>query len=179
MSDQPDQIHDPNREQKRGAFAAWLPGSFLFMGVIWGSFWGCGTDQPLEPTAMSSSNQSDSVRQPYHSGGGASSGTTAAEAVDPDTERQAVAFLQQVQGADPAVLHDILFDGLSSPDPNIQLMALNGLEPMLSWNAQARSDLQNMLQYESDPGMRRRINDLLAKEVAPVLQPTDAGAAQN
>jgi len=175
MPGQPKQANHQHTAKERGAPAARLLRAALVIGLFWGLFWGCGTDQPIEPAATSSTTP-PSVD---HSGGEASTGSMTAEAVDPEKVQQAMTFQQQVQETDPATLQEVLLDGVASADPNIQLMALNQLEPMLAWNAQARSDLENMLQHETDPGMRRRMEDLLAKEVAPVLQSADASAAPN
>lgn len=180
MTDQPNQqIRDQQQGRGDSALRTLLPLVVLVLGG--GFLWGCGTDQPLEPAATSSSIQSGTFQQVSSNGGRASGGgidRVPAVAVDPLKEAMARDYLQQIQDAAPAEREDVLMDGLLSPEPTVQLMALNDLEPMLSWNAQARADLEAMLYYQNDPGMRRRMEDLLAKEVAPILQPTDASAAQ-
>jgi len=169
--------HQRRRRGWRAGSVALLNCS-LALGVIVGCVWGCGADQPYQPAATSSLSRSDSFQPAPHDGGADSVGSMTNSA-NPEKEQQAMAFQQQVQETDPADLQNVLLDGVASPNPDIQLMALNGLEPMLSWNAQTRSELETMMRYETDPGMRRRMEDLLAKEVSPILQPADGGAVPN
>jgi hypothetical protein len=160
-----------------GAIALALLGIAACVGLLWG----CGEEEPFQPTAMSSSNQSGSFQQAHRYARGAASGAAdegMAEVVDPVKEEQLRVYLDQIQGAGAATRKDVLMSGLSSPDQTIRLTALNELEPMLAWNAQARSELEVLLRYETDPGMRRRMENLLDKEVDPILQPTAAYAVE-
>lgn len=166
-----------NRQYK-GAFTALATACAIFAGL------GCGTgDETLGPVVKSSSSSSGSGlrQQAVPSAAAGSFGDDASpvpvkDAIDLLKEKAAKDYLQELQTADPADREDLLADGLYSPDPTIQLMALNDVEPMLAWNDQARTDVEGLLQYTTDPGMRMRIEDLLSKEVSPVLQPTSAYA---
>jgi len=177
-----DRMDHQNTEWMRSNIVPWLLGLFFFMGSVWG----CGSDQPIDPTAFSS-NQSiaqwhSNAQQAEINGSGAyqQGDVVPAAAVNPEKVKLVKDYLQQLRDAEPEDRENVLMDGLTSPDPDIRFMALNDKRfgDRLSWDTQARSDLQQMLQYEADPGMRRRMEDLLAKGASQSVQSTHASAAQ-
>ena len=168
------------KDRVSGALAVLLLGSSLFMGLLSS----CGTGEPIQPAATSSSNQSESypsqpVQPAYRHRGGDSYEAVVESVGDPKQAGRLMAFKQQLRDAESETIEDVLAGGLNSPDPAIRLMALDRLEPMLRWNAQARSDVEQILQHETDPGMQMRMSDLLAKPADPILELSAADAAQN
>ena len=90
------------------------------------------------------------------------------------TEQELALFQQPTHELTLDEQRSALFAGLNSANPDVRLAALNDLEPMLAWDAQARENLEIALIAETNPGMRMRMSDLLAKEVSPVLQSATA-----
>jgi len=161
-------------------WSAGFSGSTLAMVLLMGVSWGCGSDQPLAPTATTSMSRSHSPQSAYQNGGGGPSDTSAQSDEYAEQANRLATYQQQLRDADSDTTQDVLVNGIYSDNPAIKVTALNGLASMLSWNAQARADVERVLQFESDPGMRTYIEDLLAKESShELLQATSAGAAQN